>query len=145
MMTGLHPIVLIAVIGIVVAFGLLIGAFCAKRKMFKLASLAGAVVCVAPAAFVFCVLNPWVVDGRYRTYRAFYSEIQVGMTKQELNNLIDKHYPSAGPRKRPTVMRDTPDAIGFFMNPEHSREPNCEGVFLTLSEGRVTAKRYSAD
>jgi hypothetical protein len=42
-------------------------------------------------------------------------------------------------------LHDTPDGLGFFMNPEASREPNCEGIFLRLEQGRVTKKTYSPD
>jgi hypothetical protein len=42
-------------------------------------------------------------------------------------------------------MSDEPDSLGFFMNPESSREPNCEGIFLKLEAGRVVSKEYSPD
>lgn len=43
------------------------------------------------------------------------------------------------------MTRDTRWDLSFFMNPETSREPNCEGIFLTLEASRVTKKVYSAD
>jgi len=59
--------------------------------------------------------------------------------------LLDRHYPASGPRRRPKVMTDEPGRLGFFMDPERYREPNCEGIFLTLTNGRVAGKWYSAD
>ncbi|MFT5109867.1 MAG: hypothetical protein ACI9UA_005519 [Pseudoalteromonas tetraodonis] len=42
-------------------------------------------------------------------------------------------------------MDDTSERFGFFMNPEHSKDPNCEGIFLSLHKGTVAKKVYSAD
>ncbi len=67
------------------------------------------------------------------------------MTRDEVFAALDRHYPPTGPRKRPKILRDDTDSIGFFMNPEKSREPNCEGIFLTLKEGRVITRIYSPD
>ena len=67
------------------------------------------------------------------------------MTRDEVNLLLDRHYPELGARQRPKVMEDTSERLGFFMNPETSREPNCEGIFLSIREGQVIAKSYSED
>jgi len=58
---------------------------------------------------------------------------------------LDRRYPKSGARKRPKVMEDTAESLGFFMNPETSREPNCGGIFLKLEQGRVKSKVYSPD
>ena len=42
-------------------------------------------------------------------------------------------------------MNNAADDVGYFMNPEKSTEPNCEGIFLTLEAGSVTKMWYSAD
>lgn len=52
------------------------------------------------------------------------------MTHEEALAAVDKHYHANGPRHRPEVMRGTTAELGFFMEPEHSRQPNCEGIFL---------------
>ena len=67
------------------------------------------------------------------------------MTREQVLAAMDQRYPTNGSRKRPKIMDDTPESLGFFMNPETSREPNCEGIFLTLERGRVTRKVYSPD
>ena len=69
----------------------------------------------------------------------------MGMTRQEVFGLMEKYYPKNGTRLPPKVLNDTPDGLGFFMNPESFREPNCEGIFLTLDAGRVCRKDYSQD
>jgi hypothetical protein len=104
-----------------------------------------ALVFLLPPAYVFLAFHPELVDGRFRTYKAFYSDIQIGMTRDEVFAVLDRRYPKAGARQRPTVMDDTPDGLGFFMNPETSREPNCEGIFLKLENGKVKSKDYSPD
>lgn len=98
-----------------------------------------------PGAFMLLLVHPELIDGRIRTYKAFYSDIQVGMTRQEVLDTMDRCYPPDGSRRRPTVMENQPGRLGFFMNPEGSGEPNCEGIFLDLSEDRVAKKVYSSD
>jgi len=71
--------------------------------------------------------------------------IQPGMTRFEVLASLERHYPAGGPRQRPKIMKDTADELGFFMNPEDSYEPNCEGIFLDFADGKVTRKRYSRD
>ena len=39
-----------------------------------------ALVFLAPAAYVFVAFHPELVDGRFRTYKAFYPDTEVGMT-----------------------------------------------------------------
>ena len=104
-----------------------------------------AFVCLLPSAYVFLAFHPELVDGRFRTYKTFYHDIQVGMTREQVLAAMDRRYPADGPRKRPKIMDDTPTSLGFFMNPETSREPNCEGIFLTLEGGCVTKIVYSPD
>jgi hypothetical protein len=71
--------------------------------------------------------------------------VEIGMTRSDIINLVASHYPDDGLRLAPTVMDDTPTSLGFFMNPEDSREPNCEGIFLVLQDGKVVSKSYSND
>lgn len=58
---------------------------------------------------------------------------------------MDARYPKNGKRQRPRIMQDNPGSLGFFMNPETSREPNCEGIFLDFKDGRIVSKAYSPD
>jgi hypothetical protein len=98
-----------------------------------------------PAAAFGVLINPWLYEARFAAYHRFYRDIKTGMTSPEVLTLMERHYPVAGPRARPTIMENTPQRLGFFMNPEHVSEPNCEGIFLGLQNGVVVSKGYSAD
>lgn len=52
-----------------------------------------------------------------------------GISRAEVFIVLERCYPKDGPRKRPKVMDDQPGSLGFFINPERSHEPNCEGIF----------------
>ena len=106
-----------------------------------------AALCALPALYIFVLFHPELADPRFRAYKAFYGHIREGMTRDDVFALLERRYPPNGARQRPTVMRDEPNNIGFFMSPEDapSREPNCEGIFLSLHEGRITKKVYSTD
>lgn len=142
---GVHPFILIAAVGAVAALVTVIVACRARSGFVTALMFVLALVFIAPAGYLFLAFRPEVVDGRFRTYKAFYRDIQVGMTREQVLAAMDRRYPADGPRKRPKIMDDTPESLGFFMNPETSREPNCEGIFLTLERGRVTKIVYSAD
>jgi hypothetical protein len=142
---GVHPFILVAAAGALLALIAVIIA-CKARNGFTMAlMLLLAVVFIAPAGYVFLAFHPQFVDGRFRTYKAFYRDIQIGMTREQVFTILDRHYPKSGPRQHPKVMDDTTNSLGFFMNPETSREPNCEGIFLKLEGGRVKSKDYSPD
>lgn len=98
-----------------------------------------------PAAGFGVLINPWLWEARFAAYHRFYRHIKTGMTSSEVLSLMERHYPGGGPRARPTIMENTNQRLGFFMNPEQVREPNCEGIFLTLQNGVVVSKDYSAD
>jgi hypothetical protein len=98
-----------------------------------------------PGYLFAAVFAPNLIDSRIRTYWAFYHAIEIGMTRQEVVGVMDLHYPAEGQRQRPTIMNDSEDRLGFFMNPEQYREPNHEGIFLDFADGKVTRKSYSAD
>jgi len=138
-------IFLIAVTG---AVGALLAVICACQvsgKVPQITLLALAAALLVPALYLAQALHPEIIDARFRTYKAFYRDIRIGMTKAEVLQVLDRRYPSPGRRQRPTVMEDKPERLGFFMNREVSKGPNCEGIFLTLKEGRVTSKQYSPD
>lgn len=98
-----------------------------------------------PAAALGVLINPWLYEARFAAYHRFYRDIKTGMTSSEVLTLMEQHYPAGGPRGRPMIMENTTQRLGFFMNPEHVREPNCEGIFLGLQSGVVVSKSYSAD
>ena len=97
-----------------------------------------------PSTFFFLALNLWIIDARFRTYRSFYYDIEVGMTKEEVLNVLIKNYPRDGARERPIIMSNEEDKMGFFMNSEENT-PIAEGIFLELKDGVVVKKRYSND
>jgi len=144
-MSSVHPVVLAAVVGAGAALVALVIAWLVRNSAVKAMMIVLALVFLLPGVYLFVGLNPWLVDSRFRTYRKFYEEIEIGMTREQVLAALERRYPTDGPRKRPKILNDTPEGLGFFMNPETSREPNCEGIFLTLEGGRVTKRVYSAD
>ena len=142
---GVHPFILIAAIGALAALVAIIFACRAKSRLVTAMLFVLALVFITPAGYVFLAFHPELVDGRFRTYKSFYRDIQVGMTREQVLAAMEQRYPAIGSRTRPKILNDTPEGLGFFMNPETSREPNCEGIFLTLEAGRVTKIVYSAD
>jgi hypothetical protein len=145
MISALHPFMLIVIAATILALISIAIAFIARNPAVKVAMIVLALLFVAPAGYLFLALNPELVDGRFRTYKAFYKDIQVGMTREQVYSLLDRFYPKDGPRKRPKISSDSAEQLGFFMDPEKSSEPNCEGIFLTLENERITKKVYSAD
>ena len=89
-------------------------------------------------------MHPEVIDARFRAYKSFYKDIQIGMTHDDVMLVLRKHYPDTGPRLRPELTASTTN-FWFVMNPEKFQEPNCEGILLHLNEGRVISKKYMPD
>jgi hypothetical protein len=145
MSLGVHPFILIAAVGVVLAIIAVVIACLVRSSGVKIAMIVLALVFLLPAGYVFLAFHPELVDGRFRTYKAFYHDIQIGMTRDQVFVVLDQHYPKSGPRQHPKTLDDSPQALNFFMNPETSREPNCEGIFLTLTNGHVIDKQYSPD
>jgi hypothetical protein len=141
----MHPLILIGVGSMVVALIAVVIACRTSNGMVRLLAFAVTLIALVPAIFLIAALNPWLTDARFRTYRAFYQDIEVGMSKSEVQKLLAEHYPTNGARGYPQTVYDDATQLGFFMNPEHSREPNCEGIFLSVSNNIVMSKRYSAD
>jgi hypothetical protein len=46
---------------------------------------------------------------------------------------LERSYPKVRVRQRPTVMNDMAESLGFFLNPETSREPKFESPFSLRS------------
>jgi hypothetical protein len=138
-------ITIVAMAGTLLGLVALVAALRVVRFWIRALLCLLALVILVPAGGLMVALHPEWIDGRFRTYKAFYQEIQVGMDREDVLGLVDRHYPASGPRRRPKVVTDEPGRLGFFMDPERYREPNCEGIFLTLTNGRVAGKWYSAD
>lgn len=142
---SLHPIFLIALVTLLGAVAFIVLAFLDSRKPKRGIILAVVLALLAPSCLLVVVLNPELVDARFRTYKRLYRNIRIGMTRQEVLVLVDRHYPPGGERMPPFVMEDSPNRLGFFMNPGKSTEPNCEGIFLQMKDGKVVGKIYSRD
>ena len=139
-----QPLSYLSLFGLLLA-GALFYFGCRKRRWTRagLMSLAGLIF--LPSLFFMLALNAWITDARFRTYRNFYYDIEKGMSRAEVLEVMKANYPVGGLRKGPIVSQDEEESLWFFMNPEDSREPNCEGIFLSLWDGRVISKSYSPD
>ena len=131
-------------VGLLAAVLMLLTAFRARDWKRPLLATT-AVLLLLPSGFFAAALNPWLTDARFRAYRSFYREIELGMTKEDVLGIMAQHYPGDGARQRPTIMEDTDERLGFFMATEQSTEPNCEGIFLAMQDGKVSSKGYSPD
>ncbi len=140
-----HPMMVIAGVCAVVAMISVVFVIRVKGTKIRVALSAFALALLSPSFLVVMVFYPWLIDSRFRVYRSFYQDIKIGMTRNEVLELAKHHYPKGGPREFPIVMSDEPNHLGFFMNPEGDRQPNCEGIFLDFKEGRVVSVSYSAD
>ena len=142
---GIHPFFLIAGFGVLIAAVLVFFGCRARSGLATAIMLFFALVFFLPAGFLFLQFHPELFDSRFRTYKAFYDDIKVGMTHDQVIGAMETRYPKNGKRQRPKIWADTPDQLKFFMNPESSREPNCEGISVSLTNGRVASKDYSPD
>jgi len=145
MTLGLHPFVLIAAVALLGAALAAVLAYQVSSWRKRIVLIMVTLVLATPTALVCVALKPELVDGRFRAYQRLYRDIEVGMTRAEVMQLVDQQYPADGKRARPKVWEDTDTQLCLFMNPERRTEPSCEGIFLTLSEERITAKEYSRD
>ncbi len=97
-----------------------------------------------PVAMLVLVLFPGLVDSRYRTFRSLYSSIEPGMPAEAVIAQLQQRYPQNGPRLAPRISA-SPSSLGFLMNPEGQSEPNSETFSVSLADGKVVSKSYSAD
>lgn len=142
---GFHPIVSAAVVGAVLALVVGVFIFRSRKAIIRMGLIWVAAILFIPAGLLMVALNPGLTDSRFRTYQAFYRDIEVGMARQQVMALARHHYPVGGARGFPKVMEDTPTSLGFFMDPEVGPEPNCEGIFLTMKDDKVAKIHYSRD
>jgi len=128
---------------LVVALIAVIVAFRGKRRAVRILSGFAAPLLLICGAFL-TALNPGILDSRFRAYQHFYNDISPGMSRDQIIALRDRHYPAGGPRRSPELFEQD-GRFYFFMNSEGGREPNCEGIFLTMSNNTVIGKHYSPD
>lgn len=144
-MSSTHPIIVLAALGVLASAILLFTVFRVRSLGLKVLLVLIAVVTLAPAGLVALIAFPEWVDVRYRSYKTFYTEIQPGMTRDEVMALQARMYPEGGARQKPRIAMEDDTSLTFFMHPEDSTEPNCEGIFLVFKDGKVTSKTYSPD
>lgn len=142
---GLHPLFLIAAVTLIGAIACLVFAYLASHWLKRGLLIVTALFLLGPSGVALMVLKPELIDGRYKTYKQLYGDIHVGMSRAEVMTLIDQHYPSEGKRLRPKIIEDSDKKLSFFMNPEDSTEPNCEGIFLRIQDDSVIKKSYARD
>ena len=142
---GLHPIFLIAIVTLIGALVCLVFACLASNWLKRGILIVVALFLLAPSGAALICLKPELVDGRYSTYKHLYGDIEVGMSRSQVMKLVDRYYPSGGKRLRPRVLEDSDLKLRFFMNPEESNEPNCEGIFLEIQDDKVVRKSYARD
>ena len=129
MITGLHPLILIAALTLIGAVACLVFAYLASHWLKRGILIVAALFLLGPSGVALIGFKPELVDDRFRTYKLF-GDIEVGMSRAKVMTLVDQHYPSEGERLRPNIIEDSDKKLSFFMNPEDSTEPNCEGIFL---------------
>lgn len=145
MSSSIHPIFILAALGVVASIILLITVFKVRNAGLKVLLVLVAMLTLAPTGLVVLAVYPEWVDARFRSYKRFYAEIQPGMTRDEVMAAQARIYPGNGPRKSPRIIMEDATNLTFFMHPEDSAEPNCEGILLAFKDGKVTSKTYSPD
>ena len=145
MITGLHPLILIAAVTLIGAVACLVFAYFASHLLKRGILIVAALFLLGPSGVALIGFKPELVDSRYKTYKQLFRDIEVGMSRAEVMTLVDQHYPSEGERLLPNLIEDSDKKFGFFMNPEDSAEPNCEGIFLEMQDNNVVRKSYARD
>lgn len=146
MSSPIHPIIVLAMLGIVASLILAFTVFRVRRIGLKVLLVLIAILTLAPAGLVVVTMYPEWVDARFRCYKAFYDGIQLGMTRDEVMAVQAKLYPDNGARQKPRIIIDEVESLTFFMHPEVSDSSvNCEGILLELKDGKVVSKVYSPD
>ena len=144
-MTGLHPLILIAAVTLIGAVACLVFAYFASHWLKRGILIAAALFLLCPSGVALIGFKPELVDDRFKTYKYLFRDVEVGMSRAEVITLVDQHYPSEGERLRPNIIEDSEKNLSFFMNPEDSTEPNCEGIFLEMQDNKVVRKSYARD
>ena len=145
MIIGLHPLIIIAAITLIGAVACLVFAYLASHWLKRGILIVVALFLLGPSGVALIGFKPELVDSRYKTYKQLFGDVEVGMSRAEVMTLVDQHYPSEGERLRPNIIEDSDKKLSFFMNPEDSTEPNCEGIFLRMQGDKVVRKSYARD
>ena len=141
----LHPIFLIAAVTLIGAVACLVFAYLASHWLKRGILIVAALFLLCPSGVALIGFKPELVDDRFKTYKQLFGDIEVAMSRADVMTLIDQHYPSEGERLRPNIIEDSDKKLSFFMNPEDSTEPNCEGIFLRMQGDKVVRKSYARD
>ena len=141
----LHPIFLIAAVTLIGSVACLVFAYLASHWLKRGILILAALFLLVPSGVALIGFKPELVDDRFKTYKQLFGDIEVGMSRADVMTLIDQHYPSEGERLRPNLIEDSDKKLSFFMNPEDSTEPNCEGIFLRMQGDKVVRKSYARD
>ena len=141
----LHPIFLIAAVTLIGSVACLVFAYLTSKWIKRGILIVAALFLLVPSGVALIGFKPELVDDRFKTYKQLFGDIEVGMSRADVMTLIDQHYPSEGERLRPNIIEDSDKKLGFFMNPEDSTEPNCEGIFLRMQGDKVVRKSYARD
>lgn len=145
-MSPIHPIFVLAVLGVVATLILLVTAFRVRSTGLKVLLVLIAIVTLAPAGLVVTAVFPEWVDARFHSYKSFYAEIQPGMTRDEVMAARARIYPEGGPRQKPRIIVDEAESLTFFMDPENPGDAvDCEGIIIFFKDGKVISKTYSPD
>ena len=145
MISGLHPLILFAAISLIGAAACLVFAYLASHWLKRGILIVAALFLLGPSGVALICFKPELVDDRFRTYKQLFGDIEVGMSRAEVMTLVDQNYPAEGERLRPNLIEDSDKKLSFFMNPEDSTEPNCEGIFLKMRDDKVMRKSYARD
>ena len=142
---GLHPLILIAAVTLIGAVACLVFAYLASHWLKRGILIVAALFLLGPSGVALIGFKPELVDDRFKTYKQLFGDIEVGMSRAQVMKLVDQHYPSRGKRLRPKVLEDSEFKLSFFMNPEDSAAPDCEGIFLQMEDDSVVKKSYVRD
>lgn len=145
MSTSPHPIFVLALCGAGISAVMLVAVFKVRRVGLKLLLALIALLALTPCWLVLLAMHPEWTDERYRSYKSFYEGLRLGMTRAEVMDWEQRVYPAQGLRLRPKIMIEDDINLTFFMDPENSAEPNCEGIILAFKEGKLKSKTYSPD
>ncbi len=134
------PIVIAGLVASAIA-----GIFVWRSRSFagRLFSVLMTLCFLVPSGILLVGMNPWLVDARFRTYKLFYWNLRSGMSRQEVLDTMNRHYPAGAPRQRPFIRQDSASQLDFHMNPEQGAETDHDEISLEMEEGIVIRKSYS--
>lgn len=96
-------------------------------------------LCLTPPAIL-----PFVDISPRKPYTRFYRSIQLGMSYNEVNDLLVKHFPENGPYNRPVGGYDGGARMDYILDPNDGWY-NAELIVLKMNDGQVCSKQYLHD